>query len=240
MAMLEKYREHYEACITVKPDYTRLYTRARFISNFFIDKHLNESLIKYIVETSPIGPEDTISRAHEFLGMNASNILTFFHKAYLDKEGFPTFSDLYLFGSIETRLFPDSINYTYLQKLCFCEWCNPFLYSAQLYESNTGEVYLIVNLKVQPEDFLKYLLTKKCHYDLFLYDMKYHYGRLEALHSFRDMLETFRHKRFNFNLDYVHKNYGKYYHNWFSSSSRLLRCLLNAEDIIQRTRRGYE
>ena len=41
MAFLEKYREKYEACITVTPENLRLYTRARFILNIFINQKNN-------------------------------------------------------------------------------------------------------------------------------------------------------------------------------------------------------
>lgn len=239
MAMLEQYREKYETCIIVKPEYTRLYTRARFISNILINKNLNESLINYIVTTESRGLEDTSLRAYEFLGLSARHILKDHHHLYIDKEGFPIFSNLYLFGSIEDRLFPESINYTDCQKLCYCEWCNPFLFNAQLYESNTGEVYIMVNFHAKLEDFFKDLINKKCYYHLFLNDIPFHYQRLASLEEWRAVKKPSLCDDININLGYVVKNYGSYHPNWFSTSYRIIRSMYNAEDIIRRTQDGY-
>lgn len=231
IAKLETYREKYEACINVTQTNTRLYTRARYILNMFID--INESVIKYVVNTKNSGFNDNLLNAYEYLGLTARHILTHFHRCYLDYDNFPTFSNLYLFGSIENRPFPESIIYTNIQKLCFCQGCKPFLYSAQLYEGNNGQIYILVDLKVNSSDFLKYVVSKKCHYRLFLSDMPYHYRRLEALFSWRQFLETGLHKQFKFNMEYVHRNYGSFYHNWFSSNYVTQRCVLNAERIFQ-------
>jgi hypothetical protein len=237
MAFLEKYREKYEACITVTPENLRLYTRARFLLNIFIE--LNEYVIKHIVENVQIGYTNTVLRTNEYLGMTARNILTNLHTLYLDEDNYPTFSNLYKFGSIENRPFPESSIYTNLQKLCFCGSCKPFLYTAQLYEANTGNVYVLVSLKVEYSKFFDYFISKKCFYQLFLYDMDYHYKRLAALDDYRYGLEVKAHKTINFNLEYMHKNYGQFYHNWFSSSYRTQRCVIDAERIMQTVRDGY-
>lgn len=237
MAMLEKYREKFEACITVTPEHNRLYTRARFILNMFRD--LNGYLIEYVVEHAKTGDTDTVSRVNEYLGMNASHILTHFHKLYTDHDNYPVFSNLYLFGSIENRPFPESSIYTNIQRLCFCEWCKPFLYTAQIYEANTGDIYILVSLKVEPSELVKFLISKKCHFNLFISDINYHYKRLASLDDWRTTVETQLHKNFDFNMEYVHKNYGQFYHNWFSSSYTVQRCILNAERIIETVQDGY-
>jgi hypothetical protein len=233
---LEKYREKYEACIRVTPENGRLYTRARFLLNIFVE--LNEHVIKHVVSSAKTNFEDTVPHAYEYLGMTASNILKHFHTLYLDDDNYPLFSDLYQFGSIENRQFPESSVYTHIQQQCYCRWCKPFRYTAQLYEANTGEVYVLVNLKVVHPQFFDYIISKKCVYELFLYNMDYHYERLECLDRFRHNLEVMIHRRNATDIHHLHRNYGQFYHNWFSSNYHVQRGVLEAERILQTVKEG--
>jgi len=237
MDTLEKFREKYDACITVTPENLRLYTRARFLLNIFVE--LNEHVIKYVVNSSKIHYTDTVLHANEYLGLTAKHTLKHFHTLYLDDDNYPTFSNLYRFGSIENRKFPESYIYTNIQKHCYCGWCKPFPYTAQLYEAKTGDVYILVDLKIPYDQFFNFIISKKCAYQLFLHDIDYHYKRLEALDDWRFFLEERAHKVIRFNLEYLHKNYGQFYHNWFSSSYRTQRCIIEAERIMQSVKDGY-
>lgn len=236
MEFLEKYREKYEACITVTPDNLRLYTRARFILNIFID--LNEYVLPHIVNSTHTSNIDTVSNAHEYLGMTARNILMNLHTPYPDEDDYPTFSNLYKFGSIESRQFPESTIYTNLQQVCYCNRCKPFLYTAQLYEAKNGDVYVLVSLKVEYSKYLDYFVTRKCFYNLFLHDKEYHYQRVEALAHYSAKLEEKAHKTFQFDLAAMHAMYGNNYHNWFTTNYHVQRGILEADRLMQTIRDG--
>lgn len=227
---LESYREKYEACITVTPENCRLYTRARFIFNMFIQ--LNEYIMKYIASNPNMGCKDSLSRIYEYIGLAARNILTNQHELYLDNDNYPTLSELYRSGSIKSRLFPESINYTKIQKLCFCEGCKPFMYSAQLYEGNDGKVYILVNLQNQHyTTYIDFIVKNKCMYDLFIHDIEYHYGRLEALDEWRYKVEVTNHRK-NYDLLYLIEILKEVVVDWFSPIRRIYMRMVDADRIF--------
>lgn len=188
---LNSYQEKYDACVTVTPENCRLYTRGRFIFNMYVE--LNQHLMKHIASNPNLGCNDNLERIYEFIGISTSNILKNQHYLYLDEDNYPIISELYRTGIIRTRLFPESINYTDIQKLCFCRTCEPFPYTATIYEGNDGNVYVIVSLKEQNNsNFIEFLRSKRCvcMYNLFMSDIEYHYLRLDALHDWRFRVEV--------------------------------------------------
>lgn len=237
MAILEKYREKYTACIAVTPENLRLYTRARFIFNMFIE--LNKYIVPHLVDSFNLGYNDTVLHAHEYLGLTSKDILLHFHTLYLDSDKYPIFSNLYRFGSIVNRQFPESSIYTDTQQLCFCTYCNTYKYTAQIYEANTGEVYLLVSLRVEYPNFFEYLINKRCNYQLFLDDINYHYQRIESLAFYRNVVEVRSNLTFHSDYTFIVKNYGQFYDTWFSSGYRIPRSMLDADDLMQTIRDGY-
>lgn len=235
---LESYREKYEACITVTPDSCRLYTRARFIFNIFVE--LNDHVIKHIAASPNKSHHDTLSRLYEFLGMSARNILTNQHHLYLDDGNYPVISELYRTGSIRPRLFPESINYTKIQKLCFCQWCQPFEYSAQLYEGCDGTVYILVNLRGQDyTNYIDFIESKRCMYNLFMSDIEYHYGRLDALDSWRYKLEAADH-RVSMSIEKLLKLLNEIGgQSWFSPQRRAYMRMDDADRMLFRIKSGF-
>ena len=186
---LERYRVKYNACIKVDSENYRLYTRARFILNMFVE--LNDHLMKHLVNSPGKAYNDDLSRLHEYIGIAARSILTHQQTLYLDDGNYPIIPELYCSGIITERYFPESINYTKIQKLCFCLHCQPFKYSALLYEGNDGNVYVLVNLREQNyNNYINFLEKLRCMYNLFMADIEYHYGRVEALDAWRYKLEV--------------------------------------------------
>lgn len=190
---IESYRANYEACITITRENCLLYTRSRCILNTFVD--LNHHVIKHIASDTTRGGKMNEERIYEYIGMAARNIITNQHHAYLDGDNYPVISELYRSGSIRNRLFPESINYTRIQKLCFCQGCKPFEYTAQLYDGKDGKVYILVSLKGQDyTNYIDFIKSQRCMYELFISDIEYHYGRLDALDLWRYKVEVAKHR----------------------------------------------
>lgn len=234
MEKLESYRKNYEACIHVTSENNRLYTRARYLCNIFIE--LNSYVMDYIASNNNMGHLDSLKRIHEYLGLAARVTLKNVTYIYEDMDLFPAFSQFYISGFIENRLFPESSNYTDIQKLCFCYWCPSFPYTAQIYDGNDGNVYILVNLKVSYNDYIHFLEKKKCMYNLYISDMEYHYGRIECLEAYSHKLEVIRHKQFEYNLSDFFSYTDEKKHlveNWFSSIRRIHMNLINAERIME-------
>lgn len=188
---LNSYKEKYDACALVTLENTRLYTRGRFILNMFID--LNQHVMKHVASgPNFVGQTDALERIYEFIGMSASNILKHQAHLYLDEDGYPIVPEMYCSGIIDQRLFPESINYTKIQKVCLCNGCPPFQYTAKLYNGNDGKVYIIVSLEEQSTStFIQFLSGNRCAcmFNLFMHDIDYHKLRLEALESYRMKVE---------------------------------------------------
>lgn len=190
---LNSYQEKYDACVLVTQENSRLYTRGRFILNMFIN--LNQHVMKHVASgPNFVGYTDGLERIYEYIGMAASHILKHQHHLYLDSDGYPIVPEMYCSGMTDKkRLFPESINYTKIQKLCLCNGCPPFPYTATLYGGNDGKVYIIVSLEGQSTStFIKFLSGKRCAcmFNLFMHDIDYHKLRLEALEPYRMRIET--------------------------------------------------
>jgi hypothetical protein len=233
MEKLETYREKYEACINVTHENNRLYTRARYICNIFIE--LNQYVMNHLASTN-MGHLDSLKRIHEYLGLAARVTLKNQTCIYEDLDFYPFFTEFYNSGLIQNRFFPESWNYTDIQKLCFCQWCSPFTYSAQIYDGNDGNVYLLVNLKAPYTDYINFLEKKKCMYNLYISDVEYHHGRIECLEAYSHKLEVIAHKEPNHMFpeffSYIKKK-TYFVENWFSSIRAMHMNLNNAERIME-------
>src|SRR5690606_37568326 len=80
---LNSYQEKYDACVTVTPENCRLYTRARYILNMYVE--LNQHVMNHVASSPNLSYKDSLERIYEFIGMSTSNILKNQHHLYLDE-----------------------------------------------------------------------------------------------------------------------------------------------------------
>lgn len=163
--LLEYHREKYDACISVTPEHRRLYTRSRIIVNMFI------SLQPYLTSAVAHNYNTSTDLLTEFVGAKVQTILLDNYKYSLDKDNYPVFSKLYTHGAMGIEMFP-KIDRLYslsgATDICFCGGCGQIPYVLYLYESNSGDVYVIIVLKATDHShFVKYINSLSCYFELY-------------------------------------------------------------------------
>lgn len=154
---LHKHRDKFEACIGVTSENRRLYTRSRFLINMFID--LNPYIKHAILKDWDISSNEWDT----FIGEKIKRILLKHHTYTFDKDNYPVFTKLYTNGVVANETFP-----TEQDEVCLCGHCPKIPYLLYLYESNTGQVYVIVVLEAtDSSDFLCYIFDNKCYFELY-------------------------------------------------------------------------